>query len=104
MDGGDFALLQGPGRPRARVDRSRQVTDGVTPLGAAEGARRHCLDVLQSGQTLLHYRIVDKIGQGGMGEVYKAEDLKLGRPVAIKLLPARTGKDEEAKRRFLREA
>ena len=41
---------------------------------------------LQSGQFLLHYRVIEKIGQGGMREVYKAEDLKLGRQIAIKLL------------------
>src|SRR2546428_12462061 len=59
---------------------------------------------LAPGQTLLHYRITDKIGQGGMGEVYKAEDLKLGRHVAIKVLPAEATQDQRARQRFLREA
>jgi len=53
---------------------------------------------------LLHYRLVEKIGSGGMGEVYKAEDTKLGRTVAIKLLPAAVNENPTAKRRFLKEA
>jgi len=59
---------------------------------------------LQSGQTILHYRVLEKIGQGGMGEVYKAEDQKLGRQVALKLLPPDAAEDEKAKRRLLLEA
>src|SRR5438067_12605086 len=59
---------------------------------------------LHTGQTLAHYRILEKIGQGAMGEVYKAEDLKLGRQVAIKLLPPGGPTDEKARQRFLRDA
>ena|SRR5258707_6591 len=55
-------------------------------------------------QTLLHYRLLEKIGSGGMGEVYKAEDTKLGRTVAIKLLSATINDNVTAKRRFLKEA
>ena len=62
------------------------------------------MSTLQPGQTLLHYRIISKIGEGGMGEVYKAEDLKLGRQVAIKFLPTRSSEDKKAKRRLLQEA
>jgi len=56
------------------------------------------------GETISHYRILEKLGQGGMGEVYRAEDTKLKRVVAIKILPAGLALDEEARRRFLREA
>ncbi|PWT93829.1 MAG: hypothetical protein C5B54_01275, partial [Acidobacteria bacterium] len=59
---------------------------------------------MDSGQTILHYRVNEKIGRGGMGEVYKGEDLKLGRPVAIKLLPPEAMVDPHAKRRLLQEA
>ena len=52
----------------------------------------------------LHYRIVEKIGSGGMGEVFKAEDTKLGRTVALKVLPPRSNDKATAKRRFLKEA
>ena len=53
---------------------------------------------------LLHYRLVSKIDSGGMGEVYKAEDTKLGRAVAIKLLLASDNQKSTARRRFLQEA
>jgi eukaryotic-like serine/threonine-protein kinase len=55
-------------------------------------------------QTLGHYRILERIGAGGMGEVYRAEDLHLARDVAIKVLPAGTLADEHARRRFRKEA
>jgi serine/threonine protein kinase/tetratricopeptide (TPR) repeat protein len=55
-------------------------------------------------ETISHYRIIKRLGAGGMGEVYLAEDTRLGRQVAIKLLPANLIGDQNAEKRFLREA
>src|SRR5262245_6371048 len=57
-----------------------------------------------TGRTLGHYEIVEKLGEGGMGEVWKARDTRLNRFVAIKILPPGKVADAERKRRFIQEA
>src|SRR5947199_1114681 len=56
------------------------------------------------GRTIGHYQIVEKLGEGGMGIVYKGRDTRLDRFVALKILPPRKGADPDGRRRFVQEA
>ena len=81
--------------------RVQSLHSNVKGLGQRGNRRR---DVSITGQTIHHYKITDSLGAGGMGEVYRAEDTRLGRPVALKFLPASFQYDPDRRDRFFKEA
>jgi len=101
---GDEALLQEVASLLAGKGEMDALFDSPAwkGVGQLEPHKTPPLDL--TGRTLAHYRIVEKIGEGGMGTVYRAEDGHLKRPVAVKLLPPDRVSDPERKRRFVKEA
>ena len=79
------------------------VGDSSTPPPGDTQPVSSTIDPL-AGRVLSHYRLEERLGAGGMGMLYRATDLKLGRAVAIKLLARHLVSDETAKARFIREA
>jgi eukaryotic-like serine/threonine-protein kinase len=104
---GDLDLQQEIQRLLAQQREAEDLMEQPAIEAAAKALARdevqeHPADLL--GQTVAHFHIVEKIGAGGMGEVYQAKDLTLGRNVAIKILPEEFARDTDRVARFQREA
>lgn len=97
--------LCGRGQPRHYSRRLKtSYYKGIAVSDAALGHILGISNMISEGSNLSNYRIVSKLGAGGMGEVYLAEDSRLGRQIALKVLSAEIAKDQERLRRFMQEA
>ncbi len=92
------SLLEQDGDPQGLLE-----SPALEAVAEALGDEAHRTQDL-AGRTLLHYHIEEKIGQGGMGEVYRARDTRLDRTVALKILPPTFASDKDRMKRFIREA
>src|ERR1044072_3366496 len=91
-------------RPRKAEEAQPPSARPPSRKRARKSGEQTPLEVVPGRTTLGTYRILEKIGAGGMGTVYLAKDARLGRRVALKLLPAQFARDEELVRRFEQEA